>query len=137
MKDDCIFCKLANGVFPTASIYEDEHYNVILDKNPATYGHALVLPKAHFDNVYEMDDATAGGVYVLAAKVARAMKKNLGCDGVNILQNNEPAAGQTVFHLHMHVIPRYKDDKAMIEWEPREAEQSQLDEIVGKMKNNI
>lgn len=137
MKEDCIFCKLANGVFPTASIYEDDEFKVILDKNPASYGHALVLPKKHFDNVYSMDEATAGKVYAVAARVARAMKKELSCDGVNILQNNEEAAGQTVFHFHMHVIPRYCDDAVKIGWVPREAEQEQLDDITGKLKNKI
>ncbi len=135
VKDDCIFCKLANGVFPTSSIYEDEDFRVILDKNPASYGHALVLPKQHFDNVYSMDDESAGKVYKVAARVARVMKKQLACDGVNILQNNEEAAGQTVFHFHMHVIPRYKGDDVNIGWNPREAEQSQLDTIVEKLKN--
>lgn len=135
VKDDCIFCKLANGVFPTSSIYEDEDFRVILDKNPASYGHALVLPKQHFDNVYSMDEENAGKVYKVAARVARAMKEKLACDGVNILQNNEEAAGQTVFHFHMHVIPRYKGDGVNIGWNPKEAEQDRLDAIVEKLKN--
>jgi histidine triad (HIT) family protein len=137
IKDDCIFCKLANGVFPTATIYEDDEFRVILDKNPASYGHALVLPKEHFDNVYTMDEDTAGKVFAVAAKVAKAEKEQLGCDGVNILQNNEETAGQTVFHFHMHVIPRYKNDTVSIGWKPEEAGQEQIDEIVRKLENNI
>lgn len=136
-KDDCIFCKLANGVFETSWIYEDDDFKVILDKNPASYGHALVLPKEHYDNVYSMDEATSGKVFTVASKIARTMKNELACDGVNILQNNEEAAGQTVFHFHMHIIPRYKGDSVNIGWKPSEASDAQLGEIVSKLKGKI
>ena len=109
MKDDCIFCKLANGVFPTNSIYEDEDFNVILDASPATKGHALILPKEHYDNVYEMPDALLEKTIKLAKKIIQKETDVLGCDGYNIVQNNGEAAGQTVFHFHMHLIPRYKE----------------------------
>lgn len=134
VKDDCIFCKLANGVIPTASVYEDEDFRVILDANPASYGHMLVLPKQHFDNVYSMDEENLGKVYAVAAKMAKAAKEKLSCDGVNILQNNEEAAGQTVFHFHMHVIPRYERDGVGIGWTPKAFEKEIFDEIVEKMK---
>lgn len=120
MKDDCIFCKLANGVFPTHTIYEDHEFRVILDAGPATKGHALVLPKAHFANALEADEKTLAGAMNLAAKTARAQMKALGCDGINIVQNNGTAAGQTVFHLHVHVIPRWENDDARIQWTPGE-----------------
>ncbi|MBQ8950880.1 MAG: HIT family protein [Eubacterium sp.] len=110
IKDDCIFCKLANRVFPTNSIYEDDDFNVILDASPANRGHALILPKQHFDNLHEADDEILAKVMPLAKKIAAAVKKVTGCDGVNIIQNNGPAAGQTVFHLHIHVVPRFNDD---------------------------
>lgn len=137
VKDDCIFCKLANGVFKTASIYEDEEFNVILDNGPASYGHALVIPKQHFDNVYTMDEATGGKAYVLASKAAKVMKNELECDGINILQNNEEAAGQTVFHFHMHVIPRYKNDTVNLGWTPGRMDDAQISELLGKLKNKI
>ncbi len=108
--DNCIFCKLANGIFPTNTIYEDELVRVILDASPATKGHALVLPKEHFRNLYDLDEKYASHVLVVAKKIANVMKETLGCSGLNIMQNNEAVAGQTVFHFHLHIIPRYEDD---------------------------
>ncbi len=118
-KDDCIFCKLANGVIPTNSIYEDEDFNVILDMAPATKGHALILPKEHADNLYELPEETAGKVFVLAKKLAKSMTEKLNCDGFNIMQNNGSVAGQTIFHFHMHLIPRYEADGQAINWKPQ------------------
>ena len=99
MKEDCIFCKIANGGIPSATIYEDRYFRVILDISPANMGHALILPKEHFDNVYDMDPEIGSKVFVLAGKVAQCLKEELQCDGINILQNNEEAAGQTVFQM--------------------------------------
>ena len=110
MKDDCIFCKIANGMIPTNSIYEDDDFNVILDAAPATKGHALILPKKHWANIYDLPDETCQKVFVLAKKLAGRMTEKLGCEGFNIVQNNGELAGQTVFHFHMHLIPRYKGD---------------------------
>jgi len=126
MKDNCIFCKLANGVFPTNSIYEDEDFNVILDLTPATKGHALILPKKHADNLYELPDETAAKVLVLAKKLAKNMKEKLGCDGLNVVQNNGEVAGQTVLHYHLHLIPRYSDDAQKINWKPQEVPAEEL-----------
>lgn len=110
MKDDnCIFCKLANGEIPTNAIYEDDDFKVILDAEPVSKGHALILPKQHYANIYELDDSVAAKLYPLAKKLATKMTDVLDCDGFNILQNNGEAAGQSVFHFHMHLIPRYKD----------------------------
>lgn len=122
MRDDnCIFCKIANGDIPSETIYEDERFRVILDLAPAAKGHALILPKDHFANLYEIDDDVLTGVSLVAKKVARAMKAGLNCEGLNIVQNNGELAGQTVFHYHMHVIPRYADDGQVIGWKPGES----------------
>ena len=118
MKDDCIFCKLANGVFETNKIYEDDDFTVILDAGPATRGHALIIPKEHYANIYELPEDIAGRAFILAGKLAAHMTDKLLCDGFNIVQNNGEAAGQTVFQFHMHLIPRYKGDGAMIQWKP-------------------
>ena len=100
MKDEnCIFCKLAGGEIPTATLYEDEDFRVILDANPAAKGHALIIPKEHYANLYELDDELAGKVLVLAKKMITKLTDILGCDGYNIVQNNGEAAGQTVFCL--------------------------------------
>ena len=110
VKDDCIFCKIAAGEIPSKTIYEDEKYRVILDLGPATRGHALILPKNHYANLFELPEEDAKEVICLAKKMATIMKDKLGCDGFNLVQNNGEAAGQTVFHFHMHLIPRYKGE---------------------------
>ena len=127
-KDDCIFCKIANGAIPSATVYEDEAFRVILDIAPAAKGHALILPKEHYDNLWELGEEEAAKVLAIAAKVSAAQKKALGCDGVNLLQNNGVAAGQTVFHLHVHVIPRYENDKVNVTWKPQDG--SDNDEVL-------
>ena len=100
---DCIFCKLANGEIPTATLYEDDDFRVILDAGPATKGHSLILPKKHFSNVFEMPDELLGKAASLAKKISADLMEKLGCDVINILQNNGTAAGQTVYHFHIHI----------------------------------
>ena len=128
-KDDCIFCKIANGEIPTNSIYEDEKFNVILDMSPATKGHALILPKEHFANLYELPEEWAADVMILAKKMATKMTERLGCDGFNLVQNNNACAGQTVFHFHYHSIPRYENDGQQILWNPTSPSADELKEI--------
>ena len=137
IKDDCIFCKLANGIFPTNTKYEDEDFRVILDNSPAAKGHSLIIPKQHFENIYSTDDAYLAKLLPVAKKVANALKKTFNCDGVNIVQNNEPAAGQTVFHLHVHVIPRYNDDKVGITWPQHEVDQDEQKKLADEIANNF
>ena len=128
-KDDCIFCKLANGVIPTNSLYEDDVVKVIFDAGPASSGHALILPKEHFDNVYALDDDTAAHVFQVSVKVAKALKEGLNLEGLNIVQNNGEIAGQTVFHFHMHIIPRYKGDTVNVGWKPGEVTDEEIEKI--------
>lgn len=134
MKEDCIFCKLANGIFETNMLYEDNDFSVFFDVSPATKGHVLIVPKEHYANVFELPDELASKVYVLAKKIATVIKEVTNCDGVNILQNNGEVAGQTVFHFHMHVIPRYKDGMDMIRWEQQEMDQTYVDQVIAKAK---
>ena len=130
MRDDnCIFCKIANGEIPSKTLYEDERFRVILDLGPATKGHALILPKEHFANLYELPEETAGEVMKLAKKMMATITERLGCEGFNLVQNNGDLAGQTVFHFHMHMIPRYRADGQKIGWRPQEATQEELEEI--------
>lgn len=118
MKDaNCIFCKIAGGEIPSATIYEDEDFRVILDIEPAAKGHALILPKEHYANLYELPEDLASKALIVAKNVIAKMTDILECDGYNVLQNNGECAGQTVFHYHMHLIPRYKDDQVTIGWE--------------------
>ena len=136
-KDDCIFCKLANGVFPTNTVYEDDDFRVILDASPAAKGHSLILPKQHTDNLYETDDAELSKLLPVAKKVAKALKKTFNCDGVNIVQNNEPAAGQTVFHLHVHAIPRCTNDNVGIGWPQNTPDADEQVKIAADIASNI
>ncbi len=137
VKDDCIFCKLANGVIPTNSLYEDDIVNVIFDASPASKGHVLIIPKQHFDNVYSLDDDTAAHIFQVAVKVAGALRDALGLEGLNIVQNNGEIAGQTVFHFHMHIIPRYKGDTVNVGWKPGTADDATIKEIQGLLADKL
>ena len=136
-KDDCIFCKIANGEIPSNTLYEDDDFRVIFDLGPATKGHALILPKNHFDNIYEIDDEVAAKAFVLAKKMAKAMTAAFGCDGFNVLQNNGESAGQSVFHFHMHLIPRYNGDHAIGFWEPAKTDDAELKAQVEAVKAQL
>lgn len=127
--DNCIFCKIANGEIPSKTIYEDEDFRAILDLGPATKGHTLILPKNHYGDLFELPKEEASKAIILAKKVAEQLKDKLKCDGLNLVQNNGEKAGQTVFHFHMHIIPRYKDDNQKIGWKPMEPTQDELEEI--------
>lgn len=130
MKDDnCIFCKIANGEIPSKTLYEDEEFRVILDLGPAAKGHALILPKSHYANLYELPEDTAAKAMLLAKKMAARMTDKLQCDGFNLMQNNGETAGQTVFHFHIHLIPRYKDDGQKIGWKPGKPSQEELEAV--------
>lgn len=134
MKDEnCIFCKLANGEIPSATLYEDDDFRVLLDLSPASKGHALIIPKEHYRNLYDLDDELAAKALVLAKTMVNKLKTALGCDGYNIVQNNEEAAGQTVFHFHMHLIPRYKDDQVGLGWKMGELTEEDKEEILNKV----
>lgn len=132
-KDNCIFCKIANGEIPSKTLYEDEEFRIILDLGPATRGHALILPKNHYANLFELPEEKAGEVMRLAKRMVMKMKEKLGCEGFNLVQNNGDLAGQTVFHFHMHLIPRYRADGQTIGWKPQEVSEEELDEV----KNQI
>ena len=130
MKDtNCIFCKIAYGEIPSKTLYEDDNFRVILDLGPATKGHALILPKEHYANLYELPEETAGEAMKLAKRMAVKMTERLGCEGFNLVQNNGDLAGQTVFHFHMHMIPRYQADGQKIGWKPQDVTQEELEEI--------
>ena len=135
MKDEnCIFCKIAAGEIPSATLYEDEEFRVILDLNPASKGHALILPKEHYRNLYDLDDALAAKVLPLAKKITNRMKEIVKCDGYNLVQNNEEVAGQSVFHFHMHMIPRYEADHVGLGWNMGALTEEDKEEIVSRFR---
>ncbi|MBR6223118.1 MAG: HIT family protein [Lachnospiraceae bacterium] len=136
-KDDCIFCKIANGEIPSSTVYEDDDFRVILDIAPAAKGHALILPKEHFANIFELDGVVAGKLFTLATKVAPAIKEEMGCSGLNVVQNNGASAGQTVDHFHLHLIPRNEGDDVSVKWVPKESDPEEnaklAEKIAGRM----
>lgn len=134
---NCIFCKIAKGELPSTTLYENEDVRVIFDISPASKGHAIILPKEHAANLFECPDELAAKLLPVAKKVGAALKEELSCDGVNILQNNGEAAGQTVFHLHVHVIPRYADDAVNISWEHGEPDGELLTSLAEKISSSL
>lgn len=132
--DNCIFCKIASGEIPAATLYEDDQFRVILDLGPASKGHALILPKNHYADLFEIPQETAEKAMAVAKKMGTALKEALDCDGLNVVQNNGEAAGQTVFHFHMHMIPRYKGDNVGLGWHVGELTDEVKNEILEKMK---
>lgn len=130
MRDEnCIFCKIANGEIPSRTIYEDEQFRVFLDLSPAAKGHALIVPKEHYANLYELPEDLAADAMRLAKKEMALMTQKLSCDGFQLVQNNGETAGQTVFHFHLHLIPRYRTDGQKIAWEPGSMSDEELDAV--------
>ena len=136
MRDEnCIFCKIANGEIPSRTLYEDDRFRVILDLGPATKGHALILPKNHYADLFALPEDEAAEAAKLAKKIMTHEKEVLGCEGYNLVQNNGEVAGQTVFHFHMHLIPRYEsdDNKNVIEWNHKEFTDDEMKKICDEM----
>ncbi len=128
-KDDCIFCRIIKGEIPSYTIYEDDDFKVILDAGPVSKGHALVLPKDHYDDLYELPEDKASAAFVLAKKLMIRITDKLGCDGFNICQNNKEAADQTVKHFHMHLVPRYEGGQKFFAYTPLQLSPEEQTEI--------
>ncbi len=137
IKDDCIFCKIGKGEIPSATIYENSDFRVFLDVAPANRGHALIIPKDHADNIFQLDGETAGKLFSLATVVARAIKEETGCEGMNIVQNNGAVAGQTVNHFHLHLIPRNEGDGVNVTWKPGETENNAQQELAKAIRKHV
>ena len=131
---DCIFCKILAGELPGEVVAEDEHTVAFMDINPWTRGHAVVIPREHSRNLYEIPDEDLECTIVAAKRLAIQMKDTLGCDGVNLINSCEPAAWQTIFHLHVHVIPRYSDDPLQLPVRPQPAEPEELARVAAEIR---
>jgi len=129
----CIFCAIENGSAPARHIYEDDHAIAFMDINPATDGHALVIPRAHVRDLWEIDESAAANVMAASVRVAGRMKKALEPDGINILHATGAAAFQTVFHFHLHLIPRYLGDPIKLPWVPRPGDRTKIDALAEKI----
>ncbi len=136
-KEDCIFCKIANGEIPSATVYEDELFRGILDIAPAARGHVILLPKNHAADVFELPEEEAQRVFPAVKKIAAAVKQATGCAGVNILQNNGESAGQTVFHFHVHVIPREEEDTVKIGWKTGAYEGNSSSQMAERIREKL
>ena len=128
-QDNCIFCKIISGEIPSFTIFEDEQFKVILDVAPAAKGHALIIHRRHYANLYELPEDMAADAMRLARRMMTTMTQKLGCDGFNIVQNNGEVAGQTVFHFHMHLIPRYHNDGEILKYIAGEPDREELEQI--------
>ena len=133
--DDCIFCKIVAGEIPAQRVDEDEHTIAFMDLNPWTRGHALVIPRAHSRNLYEAGDEDLAHTAQAAKRLALRMRDRLGCDGVNLINSCEPAAWQTIFHLHFHVIPRYEDDPLQLPTKPGDPDDEELDALAEELRS--
>jgi histidine triad (HIT) family protein len=134
--EDCIFCSIVVGELPAEIVDEDEHTIAFLDINPWTRGHALVIPRRHSRNLYEVPDDDLQRSGDAAKRLALRMRDRLGCDGVNVLNACEPAAWQTVWHFHFHVVPRYEGDPLDLPIRPTQAEAAELAAAAGDLRGS-
>ena len=132
--DDCIFCKVLAGEIPAEIVDEDEHTVAFMDINPWTRGHALVIPRRHSTDLLEIPDADLARTAAGAKRLAARMKDRLGCDGVNLINSCGAAAWQTIFHFHIHVIPRYEDDPLQLPTRPEPADSDELAKVAEDLR---
>jgi histidine triad (HIT) family protein len=132
--EDCIFCKIVAGELPSERVDEDEHTVAFLDINPWTRGHALVIPRNHWRNLYEIGQDDLAATMAAAKRLATRMRDRLGCDGVNLLNSCEAAAWQTVFHFHVHVIPRFEDDPLRLPGKPMDVGEDDLAKVARELR---
>lgn len=134
MADGCIFCRIVAGELPAEVVQQDERTVSFLDINPWTRGHAVVVPRAHSRNLYEIADDDLAATAVASRRLAERMRDRLRCDGVNLLNACEPAAWQSVLHFHVHVIPRYEGDPLTPPGEPRAVDADELARVAGELR---
>ena len=134
MPEDCIFCKIVGGELPAEVVDQDDHTVSFMDINPWTRGHALVIPREHSPNLYEIGEQDLSHVGAAATRLALRMRERLACDGINLLNSCEPAAWQTVFHFHVHVIPRYDDDPLRLPGAPQQVAQADLAAVAEELR---
>ena len=137
MSDDCIFCKIAAGDIPCFKLYEDEQTLAFMDINPANEGHALVVPKLHSANLFEVDPETLSATTRTAQKVAVAIQATLDPPGLNLLQCNGSAAAQSVLHFHMHVLPRQLDDRLSMNWGLRPGDMDAVGALAERIRDKL
>jgi histidine triad (HIT) family protein len=131
---ECVFCRIVSEDLPCSKVFEDEHTLVIMDLQSVNPGHMLVLVKPHRENIYALEDELAGAVFRTAARMARAVKQAFACEGVTLLQANEKAGAQTVFHFHIHVLPRWENDGMALAWPAKNPDRAALEAMAEKLR---
>ena len=134
---DCIFCRIVAGEIPSFKLLEDDRVLSFMDINPANEGHCLVIPKAHAPNLFESDDGSIAAIATACRRVADAVRRTLDPPGINLMQANGPAAGQSVFHLHFHVIPRRADDGLLFNWDPQPGDLDAIGRLAERIRANL
>jgi len=134
--NDCLFCNIKEGKIPSTKVYEDKYTLAFLDINPVNPGHTLLIPKTHSRNLFDMEDKTLKQLAPILKKLSKAVRDGAGADGINIHINNEPAAGQVVFHTHIHIIPRFPDDNIEM-WKGEKYKDSEMDALMKKIKAHL
>lgn len=132
---ECIFCAIVEGKIPSAKVYEDDHVFAFMDIAPANPGHLLIIPKEHYRNIYDMPAEVGSKIMEAAVPLATAIRKALNPDGLNLFQSNEVAGFQTVFHFHLHLIPRWEGDPLRLPWKPREGNIEEISNIATKIQD--
>ena len=135
--DDCLFCRIISGDIPSFKVYEDERTLAFMDINPANDGHCLVIPKEHSQDVFAIAEDSIVAVVKSARRVARAVQAALQPEGVNLLQSNGAAAGQSVYHFHMHVLPRRDGDELKMNWGMKPGDMQRIGELATRIAGNI
>ena len=134
--EECIFCKIIKEEIPCYKVYEDNDFLVFLDIKPVNIGHSLVIPKKHYKNIFDLPEDLIAKYFVLVKKIASIIKKSINADGINIGMNNEIAAGQVVFHSHIHIIPRFDND-GLIHWGSKDIDNLKMKEVFNLIKDNL
>ena len=134
---DCIFCAIIAGEIPAATVYEDEHVFAFMDIAPANPGHTLVIPKQHYRNIFDMPIEVGTKIMQAAIPIANAIRDALNPDGLNLFQSNEAAGFQTVFHFHLHLIPRWEDDPLRLPWRPSEGDLEEINDVAAKIRDAL
>ncbi|HEY8395875.1 MAG TPA: HIT family protein [Bacilli bacterium] len=131
----CVFCKIVNGEIPAYKVYEDNDFLAFLDISQATFGHTLVVPKKHYDNIFALEEEKAAEMMKVVLKLSKKLKSALGIDALNVLNNNGPLAGQSVNHVHIHLIPRYQNDGVIMKFPENKLTEEEFKKLLSKINS--
>lgn len=134
---ECIFCAIVEGKIPSEKVYEDKHVFAFMDIAPANPGHLLIIPKQHYRNIFDMPAEVGSKIMEAAVPLATAIRETLNPDGLNLFQSNEAAAFQTVFHFHLHIIPRWENDPLRLPWRPSEGNIEEISNVAAKIREAL